>query len=105
MEPMVMVHRRPRYSAVGLANPAPKKAPPVNRATTAPLLLLVSRKPQVACVLRFGGSIGGAKGLLVGLRSNDLSNDTQIITKEKRSKGRKHSDEELINLGLHDGFN
>jgi hypothetical protein len=35
-------------------------------------------------------------------RRNDLGDNTQIIAKEQRSKGRKHSDEELINLGLHD---
>ncbi|KAI6749344.1 hypothetical protein HG530_015183 [Fusarium avenaceum] len=35
-------------------------------------------------------------------RGDNLGNNTQIITEEERPKGRKHSDEELINLGLHD---
>lgn len=40
---------------------------------------------------------------LIRPRGDDLGDNTQIITKEQRSKGRKHADEELENLGLHGG--
>lgn len=51
--------------------------------------------------LRFRVFAAGVEGSLVGIRCNDLGNDTQVITKEERPEGRKHSDQELINSGLH----
>lgn len=104
IEPMVMVHRRPVYSVVGPANMAPKKAPAVKSATTAPLQKSVSCNSLNVDTgdLRIGSCVASVELPVIRWRRNDLGDNTQIIAKEQRSKGRKHSDEELVNLGLHD---
>jgi hypothetical protein len=56
----------------------------------------------MVCDLRIGSCVASVELPVIRWRCNDLGNDTQIIAKEQRSKGRKHSNEELVNLGLHD---
>jgi hypothetical protein len=95
MEPMRIVHFRPRRSPTGPARKAPMAAPPVKTETTAPLEFLSEPMLEhpVQEYSRFVGS--RCEFTEKGLRTNRTSNDTKIVSIENRSQTGKDRDEEL----------